>query len=844
MESQPSTLKKDAPSKKASVLVDLPPTLCMISKGIWLPTGRSTFFNPDKDRVANSTQMDRDRTILAGYNCNDIPRPDELKGFQFKDDAHRCLKRLQSSVFYRLYTVLANDFFLPRSNWTGKRYTQMFPLFDKPHLVEENMPDPLGILFTGDDYESPEWAATKDYMEGIVLAVHYNGFYVWSVLYQHGSTEEEDLQRKKAIDSALDKHMEFLIGDGFFSHYPERNEDAPDGTNPGSVQAVSIESPTRQSAINVASYESSPSIKTYRDQGIGFLNYFQLNILLEGIYNYNFDPRIFFDDGTGSKVQDAKKEYSLDNFMYLARTKVDVVSLDPNTPPSESPLAIFYTLIKSPELLRNRDTLAVFHRLHRDVFQPKVRFELLNQFLRKTSATILHIMKLRIESCSRSLLQYMIEIAHLRQTFLQADVPDLVREDGTNIDQERYLIKKANEGQLRGYVMLLAAKIPLFSNVADLLEDNLNALKGLELKYAKDFPTVGVPHFRKELRAFENTWLSLLKSIEGSVQGLEIAIDQAYKNQMLEETEKLRSEEENIAEIERIRSRTGGSLGPTGSIGVNIAANILAFVGLFYTISLGLTQVKLNIPLVQNIEAQGPLLTSLMIIGIVFLLAGVYAIAQAIIDAVLRAASRLFGILRRSREERYFYEMDIALNAAIRTESATKLIEGKLPPTPFKNSKIFKDLPETMIPFIDQAFRKPERSSFRVSRSSLDQSLFKIYFDAHLIWPRRGMRGGLRYLFRKQSMRVFIVYEILFHKPSGIEEYKIKSVRMVTNTGVPLHSARIAHLRAFVVYQFVNPWLDSERDRLTNADAALSLNAGYLVKMGESTQKKTEPASR
>ncbi len=794
----------------------LPPTLRMHSKGFWLPVGRTNFFDPLKSRTfdgkSDESQFDKDRQLIRDYNGNNLERPDHLEGYRIIDLKITPRPRLQSSVFYRLLCVAGSDMrAIAQGNTvarnSSKRYSQFFPLFSdyEPTLDKAHMPDPKAVILTMDDFSSREWNDVRPFMAGLTLMVHSNGFYIWSVFYHSedptnidpAKMKRREKERENLVDEALDEHMEQMIGKDFFSHYSPHD---PSDTMNGQADATSV-----------AEYEREPSLQTYRDKNIGILNFFQLNTLLEGLYNYNFDPRVFFDDGADDTlVRSVKEEYSVSNFIYLIRTKIDFSAINRKT--EKSIAADLYTLITAPESLADQAGGELLKRLYIECFESSVRFTLLRQFFRKTSADVLHLMKLRIESCSRELLTIMIEIAHLRQPLLQADVPVSFKKEGST--QDRYIIKRANEGQLRGYVMLLAAKIPLFINVLNYLEDNLNALKDLDLVYES--------RYREIIRPDEQSWLALLNTIQQSSQGLERAIEQAYFNQMLEDTEKLVAEQENLAEIERIRERSGNTLSPANNLVVSIIANMIALIGVVVAVLIGGKQLAATFPFILSIERLGPIAIIAIVFGFVIVLGVVYNVLQAIVNAIFRFGARVIGRNQRHRDERYYYEMDLVINKQIDEDHAYLLLKGDLTSKPADQPPhlLYSESGRLWPYVVRKRGRRPERSSYRIDRMNRDQALHKVYIDAYLIWPRG---GPLRSMLPKQRMRVFIVYEILFHQPSGKEEYKIKSVRMVSNTDQILQPDRIKELQSLIVWEFVNRWISSQRDKFADTDAVFSL---------------------
>src|SRR5262249_5039049 len=97
-----------------------------------------------------------------------------------------------------------------------------------------------------------------------------------------------------------------------------------------------------------------------------------------------------------------------------------------------------------------------------DSFLPPTVCEyVLRKFLQATATSVLQEYKRRIERCRRALLGEMLQVTHRQQPLLQVEVPDK-RPDR---------IEGVNEAQLRGYVMLVSAKLPLLENVKLYLEE-------------------------------------------------------------------------------------------------------------------------------------------------------------------------------------------------------------------------------------------------------------------------------------------------------------------------------------------------------------------------------------
>src|SRR5262249_50988241 len=146
-------------------------------------------------------------------------------------------------------------------------------------------------------------------------------------------------------------------------------------------------------------------LETYRNKNLGMLSFFQINLIFEGMHNYNLDPRVFFDSGeTHDKVLPVKQSYSLGEFIgrITANTQMALTG--------SGLITQLQILFQLPENQTAQWYFNFFKELRSSFVSPEVRLDLLRQFLRRTSTDTLHLLKWRIESCSRSLLGIMIRI--------------------------------------------------------------------------------------------------------------------------------------------------------------------------------------------------------------------------------------------------------------------------------------------------------------------------------------------------------------------------------------------------------------------------------------------------
>jgi hypothetical protein len=240
------------------------------------------------------------------------------------------------------------------------------------------------------------------------------------------------------------------------------------------------------------------------EQPLGALTFFQLNTILEGLLNETLYPAVFFEDhsliGRWLKDQRDRKStgfYTIGSFVSL----IEVVST--TKPPS-----------------------------HRAV---------LNHFLATTSREVLQRLKWSIESVRRNLLDEMLSILHRHSKLSQLNL--------TEIERTPIQASAANEAQLRGYIMLAAAKLPLINNVARLAGD---VAKSLDASDEEDCAAGAKPD--ADLGHTVAEWSGLVGAVNENIRGLERAIEHAWMERLLYEQEQSRAEQEAVAEIERSRN--------------------------------------------------------------------------------------------------------------------------------------------------------------------------------------------------------------------------------------------------------------------------------------------------
>jgi hypothetical protein len=173
----------------------------------------------------------------------------------------------------------------------------------------------------------------------------------------------------------------------------------------------------------------------------GILTFFQLNVLVEGLFNQSLSPAVFFEHNEFLRE-------------FLEQTRRDLPGA----------LTLFEQMRQVIELLAVKDV---------DARTPDGHVVALRRFLDVSAREVLQRIKWSVESVRRSLLDESVTMLHRQNKLVQLDMGAL--------EQERTpeLAVGASESQLRGYVMLVAAKLPLVRNVyefAALAKDHLEAL--------------------------------------------------------------------------------------------------------------------------------------------------------------------------------------------------------------------------------------------------------------------------------------------------------------------------------------------------------------------------------
>jgi hypothetical protein len=339
------------------------------------------------------------------------------------------------------------------------------------------------------------------------------------------------------------------------------------------------------------------------------------------------------------------------------------------------------------------------------------------------------------------------------------------------------LAEKASESQLRGYVMLVDAKLPVIANAAGIV--NL-AVANLQRLVGATGPAVAAID---ELVVMRDHWQSLLTSVRTNIEHLASAVEQEWREKMRYEQEQSRAEQEAISEIER--SRRGRSQVRRVGDGVyNGLMMILTVLAVLYA--------------VRSYEQDQPTSSA----DWLRLLAIMWPVAVAV--ALLYLLLPAFSLLRRWRQDRsgssetYSYEFAIRVDEDATVEKINAYING-LPPLPpaqqrdgaepqrgVPQSKVDGPASTPTVPGFGRP-RLVRRANGRIETISSTNFVFKIHSIVvfRVAW--------LRYA------RFEVVHEIQAHTVGGGDRYVLLQSRVFGDSPVAIEGPRlVALLRAIL----------------------------------------------
>ena len=99
-------------------------------------------------------------------------------------------------------------------------------------------------------------------------------------------------------------------------------------------------------------------------------------------------------------------------------------------------------------------------------------------------------------------------------------------------------------------------------------------------------------------------------------------------------------------------------------------------------------------------------------------------------------------------------------------------------------------------------------------------------------------------------MRLVLIYEILFHRPSENQRYLFQALRAVSPHELVLTAEQITELKRLIVCKFINPYISDDQYKLETdvsdqqrLDALLTLSTIPVRRDAEQQAHPTSPAS-
>jgi hypothetical protein len=483
----------------------------VVALGFWLPCGRGNFYRRSDE---DDELLELIKKCLATNNLStEIKKKEGEKGKEYGT--------FESSIFSRYIKIFSEIS-------TGK----FIPVLSS--AMQDFESDPESVIFYSEDLSQVKElkihnGQSYQPIKKILFAFNNNGF---NILFAIIRSIEIGKEKRKNEEEKIHKILSNFI----------KNKIA--GSDNISISDLKKRFSDKKIDDN----------KKYN----GILTFFQLNLVTEGLFNPDFHPGKFFDPSTKDEDQvtvtikdtgTIDSEYSLNNFS----DKI-VARLSKTQDDSTNYLEII-------NFFESKDKYVDSEASNAFIFQKNdFAVKILGRFLKNISTDCLLDLKWSIESCRRSMLDQMIGSIHKNDELNQLEF---------NNSKAKYMAE-ANEAQLRGYTMLVSAKMPLILNISRYIEsayascENSNLIQGL----------------------FED-WSRTVGAIDQNISRLENTISQSRTDSLLLEQQQIRAEQETMAEIERVRERKGSNnAGDGSSSAISLTNNLTAIMAFLLAVAI------------------------------------------------------------------------------------------------------------------------------------------------------------------------------------------------------------------------------------------------------------------
>ena len=526
----------------------------------------------------------------------------------------------------------------------------------------------------------------------VTLRVDEVGFYTFT------ATHDDSPESGQPVGEALAEHMVMVFGGDFGV---SRLEPSPDRRRSESADAV-----RRYNGLPPIVVADNEEVAA-QTPPLGVLSFYQLNVMLEGLCNQSLLPAVFF-------------EHYLRAEEWLATRR------------------------RKSSMLTNLDDYIREITVAADASTPAGQMTTLHRFM-TISRGSLQWMRRSVESVRRSLLDQMMAVSHRQARLIQLDL--------AGIDYERTpeMTGEATESQMRGYVMLVATKLPLMFTIAD------GAKKAMtELAHRTEGPrgpiTDELQIRMSELNSLVASWIALLDRLRINVGSLETAVVHDWQERLLYEQEQARSEQEAMAEIERSRRGRPESR-RMGDAAYNAIMLLLTAVAVFVAI-----------------QAADTSTTSGMAWWEVALKLWPVAVVAALFFFAWPVAAGLRHLHHQRRPNNDTYSFEFAFRLDERAEQDLVREYLSQPGSQLLRSAMFK------------VIKLRRLGGWRVERISADTTLVKVHSVAVIR------------VARVRFARFEIVTEIMVRRISDQDQFFVRQCRIFGDSPTPLRAQQVVDL--------------------------------------------------